>query len=419
MTAHAAHPWALVLAAGSGSRLADAVGGTRKQDLALAGAPLWWASARTLARLPRLEGLLFVFPPGQGEARGRTVAGLDANQSLGLPWAVVEGGERRQDSVRLGLAALDQAGGQDCDAVLIHDAARPFATASLAARVLDGLDRGEVAVIPGVPVKDTIKRVDSDGLVADTPDRSGLVAVQTPQGFRRSLLEAAHAQAEAQGWQVTDDAQIMERAGHRVGVVDGQEDNVKITTPGDLALLASGRAEMAPRTGWGYDVHRYAALDADSGRPLVIGGVPIPGGPRVEAHSDGDVLLHALTDAILGLVGAGDIGTHFPDTDPRYENLESAVFVKEAAELAARAGVRITHVDLTVIAQTPKLAPHRQAVAKNVARLLELPLDRVNAKATTEEGLGFTGENKGIKAVACVTALGPLGPFAGDIAVET
>ncbi len=153
-------------------------------------------------------------------------------------------------------------------------------------------------------------------------------------------------------------------------------------------------------------MHRY--VDHESGRPLVIGGVPIPNGPRVQAHSDGDVLLHALTDALLGLVGAGDIGTHFPDTDPRFEGLESAVFVKEAAELAARAGVRITHVDLTVIAQVPKLSPHRQAIAKNVARLLELPVGLVNAKATTEEGLGFTGEKKGIKAVACVTALGPL-----------
>ncbi|MDD4950965.1 MAG: 2-C-methyl-D-erythritol 2,4-cyclodiphosphate synthase, partial [Desulfovibrionaceae bacterium] len=220
-----------------------------------------------------------------------------------------------------------------------------------------------------------------------------------PQGFKRGLLVRAHALAQEQGWEVTDDASLVERMGEPVLVVPGEEANVKITTPEDLARLNQARP-AAPCVGLGYDAHRYGP-----GRPLVLGGIPIPNGPRVQAHSDGDVLLHALTDALLGCAGAGDIGLLFPDTDPAFEAMSSSIFVKEALARAQEAGLKIVHADLTVVAQTPKIAPWREQIAENVAGLLGLERGQVNVKATTEEGLGFTGEKKGLKAYALVTAV--------------
>ena len=198
----------------------------------------------------------------------------------------------------------------------------------------------------------------------------------------------------------------MERAGHSVTIVPGEEANVKITTPADLELLRP-RVLASPRTGWGYDVHRYLPADQEhaKARPMMLGGVSIPGATRVIAHSDGDVLLHALTDALLGIACAGDIGELFPDTDATFENMPSAVFVSEALRRVRQAGYVPVHADLTVVAQVPKLAPHKARIAAQVARLLELPAGAVNVKATTEEGLGFTGEKRGIKAVAVVTAM--------------
>jgi 2-C-methyl-D-erythritol 4-phosphate cytidylyltransferase/2-C-methyl-D-erythritol 2,4-cyclodiphosphate synthase len=409
MTAAVPHPadaWALILAAGAGTRLAGALaaagGPARKQYLELDGAPLFWKSARTLARIQRVKGLVFVFPPEDLERLAETVRELDAAEPLGLPRRVCAGGPRRQDSVRLGLAQIPPG----CTCALVHDAARPFASAGLARRVLDALDAGSAAAIPGIPVTDTIKQVDAGEAVVATPDRARLRAVQTPQGFALAPLRAAHARAEAEGWKATDDAMLMERAGHRVVIVPGEEANVKITTPADLALLRPAAAP-APRTGWGYDVHRYLAPDEvhAKARSMIIGGVPIPGGPQVIAHSDGDVLLHALTDALLGAACAGDIGELFPDTDQANANMPSAVFVAEALRRLRLAGFRPVHADCTVIAQIPRLGPHKQRMAAHIAQLLELPAGAVNVKATTEEGLGFTGEKRGVKAVAVVTAL--------------
>lgn len=407
---HTTDAWAVILAAGSGTRLAQALteagGPQRKQYLALDGAPLFWKSACTFARIQAVQGLIFVFPPQDLERMSQAVAELYHRDPLGLPWLACAGGERRQDSVRLGLAALPK----PCGSVLVHDAARPFASAALARRVLAALSDELPAAIPGLAVTDTIKRVSANDIVVDTPERASLRAVQTPQGFRLAPLLAAHARAEAEGWEVTDDAALMERAGHRVVVVQGEEANVKITTPADLPLLQP-REATAPRTGWGYDVHRYLAQDEDSpkvlakARPMMLGGVAIAGAPQVLAHSDGDVLLHALTDALLGIACAGDIGQLFPDTDAAFENMPSAIFVTEALKRVRLAGFRPMHADLTVIAQTPKLAPHKARIAAQVAQLLELPVDAVNVKATTEEGLGFTGEKRGLKAVAVVTAL--------------
>jgi len=407
---HTQNAWAVILAAGSGTRLASALAQTagpqKKQYLELEGEPLFWKSARTFARLQAVQGLVLVFPPEDLERMTGVAAELYQRDPLGVPWRACAGGARRQDSVRLGLAALDAS----ARLVLVHDAARPFASAALARRVLAPLDGECLAAIPGLAVTDTIKRVSANDIIVDTPERATLRAVQTPQGFVLAPLLAAHARAQAEAWEVTDDAALMERAGHRVVVVHGEEANVKITTPADLELLRP-KACAAPRTGWGYDVHRYVAQNEDDpkvlakARPMMLGGVAIAGAPRVLAHSDGDVLLHAVTDALLGIACAGDIGQLFPDTDATYENMPSAIFVTEALRRVRAAGFVPVHADLTVIAQVPKLGPHRARIAAQVAQLLELPVGAVNVKATTEEGLGFTGEKRGLKAVAVVTAL--------------
>ncbi|MGE4505127.1 MAG: 2-C-methyl-D-erythritol 4-phosphate cytidylyltransferase [Desulfovibrionaceae bacterium] len=398
------HIWSIILAAGSSTRLKDAAGGERKQYLLLEGAPLYCRSMRTLAALPEMRGLVLVFPPSEVEERGREALELAARYSLGVPVRVAAGGSRRQDSVRAGLAALPP----ECGAVLVHDGARPFASAVLAARVADALRAGAAGVVPALPVTDTIKEIrpgEAGAVIERTLDRARLAAVQTPQGFDRALLAEAHERAEAEGWDVTDDASLLERLarpGAEVLTVPGEETNRKITTPGDLELLAPKEPHggALPVAGWGYDVHRYGGE-----RPLVLGGVLIPGPVTVAAHSDGDVLLHALVDAILGTFGGGDIGALFPDTDPAFAGMESGIFVQEALRLAGQAGVEVIHADLTIVAQVPKIGPHRESIARNVAALLSLPAARVNVKATTEEGLGFTGEKKGIKAVACVSAL--------------
>lgn len=399
--------WTLLLAAGQGNRLASATGGLAKQFLDWKGAPLYWESALVFSRCARVDGLVFVFPEACIDEERERVAGLMRNASLGIPWKVVAGGALRQDSVRNGLAALPG----DCMEILIHDAARPFVSPVLVNRILDGL-HGEAsgecvaACIPGIPVVDTIKVMDEEKKVVATPDRKHLMAVQTPQGFSLAFLRAAHQRAEEEGWVVTDDASLLELCGHAVHVAEGEAGNKKITTPEDLEMLRM-TGERIPCVGYGYDVHKYADGNEarQSARPMRLGGVPIAGSPDVLAHSDGDVLLHALIDALLGCIGAGDIGTFFPDSDPAFDNVNSAVLLDTVLEHVLKANVHITHVDLTVIAQIPKVGPHREMIRRNVARLLGLDLRAVNVKATTEEGLGFTGERLGIKAVAVVTGL--------------
>lgn len=399
--------WAVLLAAGSGTRLAASRGGRRKQFLEFQGAPLFWHSALTFARVAAIKGIVFVFPPDELDGCRSLVAELDSGGGLGLPWHVVAGGERRQDSVRSGLSTLPR----ECGRVLVHDSARPFMSAALVQRICDALDAGAKAVIPAVPVTDTIKRISGGldaGSVTETLPREELAAVQTPQGFDLAVLRLAHERAQAEDWQVTDDASLAERADIPVRVVSGEASNVKITTPEDLRLLEDKAMTEVSVTGFGYDVHRYAHAEdspRQPARPMVLGTVPIPGAPEVLAHSDGDVLLHALTDAILGCLGKGDIGTHFPDTDKAWDNAASSMLLSEALLMARREGLRPVHADLTVIAQTPRLAPHREEIRRSVAALLGLPAEMVNVKATTEEGLGFTGRKEGIKAVAVVTAL--------------
>ena len=389
------HIWGVILAAGSGTRLAQATGGEPKQYIEYKSAPLFWHSARTFSRVARIKGLVFVFPPDDAPTMEKRLRQHFRSEDLGVQWRVCAGGARRQDSVMHGLTELPA----DCDGVLVHDSARPFASARLLTSLIDALDQGARGVVPAVPVTDTVKRVDG-ATVTETLTRRELRAVQTPQAFETKLLLEAHRRADAEGWEVTDDASMVERL-TEVTVIDGEAANAKITTPEDLTRLEEAKTPV-PCMGWGYDVHRYGG---EGDRPFVLGGVPVPGGPTVVAHSDGDVLLHALADAILGTFGGGDIGQHFPDTDAQFDGADSAVLLKEILFKAEEAGVRIVHADLTAVCQTPRLAPHAKQIARNVCRLLGLEPHQVNFKATTEERLGFTGEKRGIKAVAAVTGL--------------
>ena len=399
------HCWTIIAAGGHGTRLASPEGAP-KQFLSWRGLPLFWHAALPFTRLARVKGIVFVFPDEfLEEARG-DIAGRMRREAPGLPWLAVAGGASRQESVHAGISALPR----ECECALIHDAARPFVSPALANRVLDGLEGGEAAVIPGIAVTDTIKEVDAAGHVQATHERASLRAVQTPQGFRLDALRAGHEQAKREGWTVTDDAALLERSGFPVRIVPGEETNRKITTPADLALLGGDGGKESdmhlpaflPCTGFGYDVHRYGGT-----RPFVLGGIPIATDIGVSAHSDGDTLLHALTDALLGCIGQGDIGTLFPDTDPACDGLSSGVMLAEALRRFEQEGLILCQTDLTIVAQVPKIAPHRENIRRNVATLLRLAPERVGLKATTEEKLGFTGEKQGIKAYAVVSALRP------------
>ncbi|MFW5791620.1 MAG: 2-C-methyl-D-erythritol 4-phosphate cytidylyltransferase [Desulfohalobiaceae bacterium] len=389
--------WSIILAAGSSTRLRTPDQTLSKQFLPYRGDPLFWSSARTLAGFPAMQGLVLVFPPARlGELR-ELVARLAARDGIGVEWVVTAGGSTRQESSRLGLGQLPPG----CGRVLVHDAARPFVTPQVIQRLVHSLDSGDAAVVPGVPVTDTVRMTGGQGGLRAL-DRDRLVATQTPQGFDRKVLEHAHGKALEQGQAVTDDASMVEWLGQPVALVRGDPSNIKITSPEDLALLQTSPPPARTCTGLGYDVHRYGP-----GRPLKLGGVPITNGPEVVAHSDGDVLLHALIDALLGCLGRGDIGELFPDSEAAFEGIASGVLLSEVLALCSRQGLVLSHVDMTVICQVPRLTPWKEQIRKNVSALLGLDREMVNIKATTEEGLGFTGDKKGIKAVALVTGTLP------------
>ena len=389
------HLWTILLAAGQGTRLAAALG-CAKQFVPLDGEPLYLRSARTLAAFPSMQGIVFVLPPDAFAQHCTDLhAVLDA-APLGLPLRCVPGGPRRQDSVAQGLSALPA----QATHVLVHDGARPFVPAGLIGRLVDAWEPGLGGVIPGLPMADTIK-VCHNGRVVHTVERDSVRRVQTPQLFPVPTLRRAHEHAAAQGIEATDDASLVECLGEPVAIVPGDSTNCKITYPEDLTVLLPPSAPRRMVIGYGEDVHAFGGS-----RPLVLGGMPIPGAPMVRAHSDGDVLLHALTDAILGCLGEGDIGEHFPDTDPQLDNIPSSVLLDQVLEKGKQRGFQLEHVDITIIAQVPRLSPHKEAIRANLTRLIQLPMPSVNLKATTEEGLGFTGRKEGIKAVA--VALGSL-----------
>lgn len=373
---------ALVVAAGRGRRFG---GDTPKQYQSLAGRPVLRHSLARLAADPLITAVRAVIHPDDLDLY------REAAHGLALPDPVF-GGETRQDSVRLGLESLIELAP---DQVLIHDGARPFLDEPSVARVIAALSDHDGA-IPAIAVADTLKR-GQDGLVCTTVDRAGLWRAQTPQGFRFAPILAAHRLCA--GCELTDDAAVAEKAGLGVALVAGSESNVKITTASDLIRaqsVFSGPGVMC--VGNGFDVHRFAA-----GTGVWLCGVQVPHDHGLEGHSDADVALHALTDAVLGAICAGDIGAHFPPTDPQWKGVSSDRFLAHACNLVEGLGGKIQHVDVTLICERPKVGPHRSAMRMRLAEILAIPPSRVSVKATTTEGLGFAGRREGIAAQASAT----------------
>lgn len=332
-----------------------------------------------------------------GESNLPAMEKLFEQYPLPKPLVIVQGGSSRMASVYRGV----QACGPGTGLVAIHDAARPFATAGLVARTIEAAAQTGGAA-PALPVTDTIKRVDEDGTILRTPPRSSLRAVQTPQVFLWQLYrEAMEAVPLPDYPDITDDCMVMERFGRPVRLVEGEHTNGKITIPQDLTEGSEPCMQM-PRIGHGYDVHRLV-----ENRPLVLGGVAIPYEKGLLGHSDADVLLHAVSDALLGAAALGDIGAHFPDTDPAYKNADSLVLLQRVANLLHQSGYRVGNVDATLLCQAPKLAPHIPQMRQNIARALGVGEEKVSVKATTEEGLGFTGTGQGIAAHCVVLVQGP------------
>jgi 2-C-methyl-D-erythritol 4-phosphate cytidylyltransferase/2-C-methyl-D-erythritol 2,4-cyclodiphosphate synthase len=378
---------AIVVAAGRGSR----AGGTLpKQYQCLAGEPVIRRSLALFAGHPSVALVQPVIHPEDAALYASAAGGLDL-----LP--PIPGGASRQASVKAGLEALEAHGP---DIVLVHDAARPFASPALVARaVAAGEDAG--AAIPALAVTDTVKTVDPADQVTATLDRAPLRLVQTPQAFRFAPLLAAHRRAAAAGRDdFSDDAALAEWAGLKVSVFAGEQSNMKLTNADDFA-----RAEAAQfaalsdlRTGSGYDVHAFGPGDQ-----VTLGGIAIPYPRGLSGHSDADVALHALVDAILGALAEGDIGQHFPPSDPQWRGAASDRFFRYAVERVRARGGRIAHLDLTVVCEAPRIGPHRDAMRARIAAIAGLTIDRVAVKATTSEKLGFTGRGEGIAAFATAT----------------
>lgn len=377
---------AIIVAAGTGSR---AGAGLPKQYRPLAGIPVLRRTVDQFMALAGLKSVIVVIGPGQ-ESLCAEVLGEDA------PVTVVIGGASRRESARAGLDALTGRAAPD-DIVLIHDAARPFVSNALVERVVVKA-REKGAAIPAIPVIDTLKRVEKDGAVAETVDRAPLRAAQTPQGFVMSALARAHGDVAA-SHPATDDASLFEALGLPVAVVDGDPTNLKLTTEADFQMAETRMADTRRvRTGFGYDVHRLGP-----GTHLWLMGIELSHDRSLIGHSDADVGLHAITDAILGALSAGDIGSHFPPSDPAWRGADSSRFLAHAMALAADRGALLEHVDATLICEAPRIGPHREAMRARVSEILGIETDMVSIKATTTEKLGFTGRGEGIACQAIAT----------------
>lgn len=384
MTPHIA---ALIVAAGRGSR---AGGGLPKQYRALGGATVLRRALTAFVSHPGITRTVAVIHPDDEAHFSASSAGLD------VTWTA--GGATRQDSVLRGLRSLADSGATH---VLIHDGARPLVSKKIIADVIHALVTAEGAA-PGLAIADSLKHV-SHGSIMSTVPRDHLWRVQTPQGFVLRSILAAHEAAAGQA--LTDDAAVAEAAGLTVAIVAGDDDNLKITTADDLAhaerLLTLRTADV--RTGSGFDVHRFSPGDH-----VWLCGVKVPHSHGLDGHSDADAGLHALTDALLGALGDGDIGAHFPPTDPQWKGADSSEFLRHAADLLTRRGGVLAHADVTLICERPKISLHRGAMVQRIADILQVAPDRVSVKATTTEQLGFTGRREGLAAQAVVTIRLPL-----------
>lgn len=389
--------YAIILAAGRGTRLGQA---RPKQYLPVGGKPVLRRTVEVFVKHPDIDYVqLVIHPDDEADYRQATVG-------LSLP-APVHGGDSRQESVFNALMALNA---QADDLVMIHDAARPFVSpATISAALATLCDAADLhGVVAAVPLTDTLKRVE-EGIICETVPRADLWRAQTPQLFRFGAIVAAH--RAAVGAQLTDDAAVAETAGLKIGIVPDSAANFKITTMDELerarqicapsladAAALAPPVRLVPRTGFGFDVHRFGPGDS-----VTLCGISVPCAYGLIGHSDADVALHALTDALLGALGAGDIGDHFPPSDPQWRGAASEIFLRHAVALATQQEAMVRHVDLTLICEIPKIAPHRPDMRDNLARVLALPATAVSVKATTTEGLGFTGRKEGIAAQAIVT----------------
>lgn len=376
----------IVVAAGSSTRM-----GQPKQHILLQGKPVLLHTLQALQQTAAVDALVLV----TREEDMAYFTALAADCGITKLQSVVAGGASRQQSVQKGLSVLPA----QTTLVGIHDGARPLVEPSAIEAVI-----ARAAITGGaalaVPIKDTVKQADGDRHITATLERNGLWRVQTPQVFEKKAFCAAMEAAHRQGQLFTDDCCLMEQAGFAVELVDGSERNLKLTTPEDIRLAQAlmsmtGKEQPSMRIGHGYDVHRLV-----EGRPLILGGVTIPYEKGLLGHSDADVLTHAVMDALLGAAALGDIGGLFPDTDPAYANADSLMLLKRVVQLVKEAGYVIGNVDATVLAQAPKLKPHIAAMQQQLAAACDLQMEQISVKATTEEGLGFTGSGDGIAAHA-------------------
>lgn len=387
---------ALIVAAGRGTR---AGGDLPKQYARLAHNTVLGWTLESFGDLEDVSAMQVVIHPDDSQIYSRAIPAEAAKM---LP--PVHGGATRQLSVLNGLEALADRG---IDKVLIHDAARPFVSPQIIRNVIRALDTHPGA-LAALPLADTLKRATPDGLVAETIPRAGLWRAQTPQGFRFDAILAAHRKAAAAGRDdFTDDAAIAEWAGLPVALVEDAPTNFKITTPVDLRMaekliLTSPLPDWLPCSGTGFDVHRFGPGDH-----VMLGGIQIAHTHGLTAHSDGDVVLHALTDAVLGALGEGDIGQHFPPSDPKWKGAASHLFLEDAVKRVTNRGGRLANADVTLLCEAPKIGPHRDAMKASIAQIMGLDPARVGIKATTTEGLGFTGRREGIAAMASVMLLLP------------
>ena len=383
---------AIIVAAGRGSRAGE---GGPKQYRLLAGRTVLARTAEAFLAHPQIDHVRVIIHRDDEDLYAEAMAGLAGQAKLLWP---VHGGSERQDSVRLGLESLEPLA---LEKVLIHDAARPFVDAVVISRVIKSLDNVDGA-IAALPVFDTIKRADGADhpCITDTVPRERLWRAQTPQGFAFKAILAAH-RAEV-GRAHTDDAAVAEAAGLKVSLIQGSPDNMKITQAEDFGmaeiLLGRKRAMYEYRTGHGYDVHQF-----EPGEATILCGVSIPHTAKLKGHSDADAGMHALTDAILGAIGAGDIGDHFPPSDPQWKGAPSRIFLEKACALVREAGGDVTHCDVTMICEAPRIGPHRAAMRAALGEIMSLDPSRISVKATTSEELGFTGRREGLAAMATAT----------------
>ena len=372
---------AIVVAAGRGARFG---GDQPKQYAGLAGVPLLRHALAAFCQHPSVQKVIPVIHPDDSDLFREAAKGLNTAPP-------VAGGETRQDSVHRGLETLAE---EPPSVVLIHDGARPNLGHGVIDRVLAAIENGIAGAVPVLPVPDTLKRTNEKGAILETVDRSNVVRALTPQGFLFVPLLQAH--RDCAGMAMTDDAALLEQSGHAVGTVEGHWSNIKVTSRLDLEQVAEAMTET--RVGSGFDVHRFGP-----GNGFVLGGVPIPFDQGLVGHSDADVLLHAATDAVLGALADGDIGVHFPPSDPGNKDAPSQRFFQFAMDrLSSRLGT-LVHLDITVICERPRLSPYREQLRAAIADIAGVPVSRVSVKATTTEGLGFTGRGEGIACQASAT----------------